>query len=413
MELTELKQKWGKYCDVEKLHGQMTVWFNRYRIRNTPQGICAMLDKFFQNKEDLIQLLQSSNNYIEDLRIELNTSMCRYSDSYKVRSFVNRFNSNVESHKAILKNVDADGKKLADYIKIGKTKITVEELINGNVGKAEFGRWRDKFTNEGYTQESEAKNRTFNNLMYDIGGISSPTVSKRNASELNSHNSALKIAEGTKTPRVFNKICTAYGVDKLPKYNKLFAEYADMVSEAKRNIKFYISVNPIDYLTMSVGRSWNSCHAPGGGYFSGTVSYMLDKVSFITYVFDARPDNFATEGKIYRNMFHYKDGVLLQNRVYPQANDGLTNLYDEFRGFVQQEFADILGKKNEWYKTQANIRSVGNHYRDYNMNRSCNTSSIGRILETNMEIGHINICPNCGREEHISTSRIAHDTCSL
>ena len=146
----------------------MTVWFNRYRIRNTPQGICAMLDKFFENKEDLIQLLQSSNNYIEDLRIELDTNMCRYSDPRQVRSFVNRFTSNVESHKAILKNVDADGKKLADYIKIGKTKITVAELINGDIGKAEFGRWSDKFSNEGYTQESEMRNRTFNSLMYEI-----------------------------------------------------------------------------------------------------------------------------------------------------------------------------------------------------------------------------------------------------
>ncbi|MBQ4155309.1 MAG: hypothetical protein IJD90_00720, partial [Clostridia bacterium] len=173
----------------------------------------------------------------------------------------------------------------------------------------------------------------------------------------------------------FHKICHYYGVDKSPVsktdsrgrvqkvYDIEFAKYADMVSGGKRKIKFFISVNPLDYLTMSFGVNWASCHtidrenrrrmdnSYSGAYCGGTMSYMLDHVSIVTYVHNTMPESYET-GKVYRNMFHLGgDGVLLQGRVYPQGNDGCTDLYKEFRGIMQKELTKLLGlERNSWMK---------------------------------------------------------------
>jgi hypothetical protein len=190
-----------------------------------------------------------------------------------------------------------------------------------------------------------------------------------------------------------------------------------MVTDTKRNIKFYISVNPIDYITMSVGRSWTSCHAFGSGYFGGTASYMLDNVSIITFVHDEEPNDFVNTGKIYRNMFHYKNGILLQSRVYPQGNDGCTDLYEEFRKIVQKEISDMLGVNNSWSKhdnSRMLIDSIGSHYRDYAyFSNGINLSKINNSIGCNhMVIGHHAVCPSCGQEDSsIIRNRIAHTSC--
>ena len=168
---------------------------------------------------------------------------------------------------------------------------------------------------------------------------------------------------------------------------------------------------------MSVGRSWSSCHSFGGGYFGGTVSYMLDSVSIITFVHDNEVTDFITEGKIYRNMMHYKDGTLLQSRVYPQGNDGCTDLYEEFRKIMQKELADMLGMVNDWNKIpkgSVEIRSFGNHYKDYNyFGNGINLSRLSKAGTCNtMNIGHINVCPNCGLAEELRSHMIAHTGCS-
>lgn len=414
MEVHELKSKWGKYCDTDKLVREMALWFNANGIRNSPKGICSMLDTFFTNKEEIIKMFEKSDNYVGDMRILIDTTMCRYSNRNEVFNFVNRFPNNVDSRKAILKTVDENGKKLNDYICIGKKTVSVEDLVSGNIGKAEFSKWQKIFEDDGYTINSVKEYSNFHYIMDEMCNVCGPVISETAVNAINKYNSSIKAAKGTKTARVFNKVCTTYGVDKLPKYNKLFAEYADMVSESKRNIKFYISVNPLDYLTMSVGRSWKSCHAPRHGYFAGTVSYMLDEVSIITFVHDTIPEDIVGQGKVYRNMFFYKDGVLVQSRVYPQANDGCTNLYDEFRDIVQKELAQDIGAQNNWTKCSVHMNSKGRQYPDYIYGNNAKTYYVGsKQGATSMNIGHKNICPYCGELADFGSGTICHSNCSL
>ena len=470
MNKAELKKKWGKYCDTDKLVDQMIIFMTKYNICHSVNGIGEMLDTFFTNKEGLINMMQRSENYAGDLRIMVSTQMNRYGDRNAIARFVNCFYDNVEAEKIIIRDEDESGKTLLDYIKVGQKKVTIDDIVNDKIDNANFGKWDTVFDCSGHTLKSISKAKEFYSVINNFYQYYSTSVNGSFASIINRCNASLKIAPGMKTSRAFNKACHFYGIDtaakgiavkiasgakftdgtnvpdeyightykvketdgkcatlftmKKPigneylsnvKYNKLFAEYSDMVADEKRSIKFFISVNPIDYLTMSIGRSWNSCHKPGGGWFGGTVSYMLDEVSIITFVHDKVPDDFITEGKIYRNMFHYKDGTLLQSRVYPQGNDGCTDLYSEFREIMQKEISSMLGSNNPWItKDDAlNINSVGNHYKDYSYPRNgINKSCIYGTSCREMTIGHINVCPNCGREENIRSGRIAHLDCT-
>lgn len=471
MNSAELKAKWGNLCDTDKLIGQLETYLTTARIRNSRNGICAMLDVFFTNKRSIIEMMRNSDNYTGDLRIMVSTEMTRYGNAQALSNFLYYFPDNVEAVKTIYKDRDSNGKKIADYVTVGKTKVTVDDVINDKINSGLFRTWKTVFDHEGNTRESIQKYTEFANLVSRFRTYQSGVVNNALIDAIHKINENIEVAPGTKTARAFNKVCHVYGVDSVGKetyvklvsgakfsdgseipneffehhcrvkevdgdmvklysakktvdkkymtnvlYNKLFAEYADMVTDSKRKIKFFISVNPIDYLTMSVGRSWSSCHKLGNSYFGGTVSYMLDGVSIITFVHDDIPNNFMTDGKIYRNMFHYKDGTLLQSRVYPQGNDGCLDLYGEFRDIMHKEIADMLGVKNNWEtikRANLDIVSVGNHYKDYNS--WSNTINLTRIPGYScpvMTIGHTNVCPNCGREEHLSTNRIAHNDCT-
>ena len=141
-----------------------------------------------------------------------------------------------------------------------------------------------------------------------------------------------------------------------------------------------------------------------GAYCGGTMSYMLDKTSFVTFVHSFTPENIIEEGKIYRNMFHYGKNTLVQGRVYPQGNDGNTDLYKVFRGFVQKELSPLIEVNNAWVKSGTRpsdvIYSRGVHYRDYTNFNSCNVSYpkerplTGEIID----VGCSGVCVNCGRE---------------
>jgi hypothetical protein len=256
---------------------------------------------------------------------------------------------------------------------------------------------------------------TFFGIICKFKLSTTPQLSKETVEGLTQYKINGKFVEGMKTSRAFNRVCSIYGVDKLPMYNKLFAEYADMVSGLTRKLKFYISVNPLDYLTMSFGKSWASCHTIdknnergmpnnySGMYCGGTLSYMLDGTSIITYIHDHATEDHE-EGKLYRNMFHFGGGTLVQGRIYPQGNDGATDLYRTFRRFLQIELTQMLGlNADDWIKKNGNcggnVNSRGVHYQDYNHFSECNVSYPREIPSASsnvITVGHDRICPYCG-----------------
>ena len=147
----------------------------------------------------------------------------------------------------------------------------------------------------------------------------------------------IKCAPGQKASRIINRLCLKFHLDKIEEeaeagepdnrymrtvkpYNALFARLADALNPAHIEKTAVLSIHPCDFLEMSNrDNTWNSCHClDGGGYRGGCQSYMGDAVSMIFFtVSDEYTQDFHTAPRITREIFCYKDNVLLQSRLYP------------------------------------------------------------------------------------------------
>lgn len=439
MNKAQLKEAWGHLCDTDKLVDDVRELLTKYDHENTEYGVCVMLSEYFSNKNELITMFQRSKNYIGDMRIVLDIELERTNNKREVRNLVTEFPYEVEASKAILKYEDEDGKTFDSYLLNGIKSVTARGLLYGDAldKLAIEDEKRDRFTINGHTVSSQIEKNTFDLLMSYFAENYQSQVQTELANCVND-NSAITITGGMKTSRAFNRVCSHYGVDQLPNYNRAFARYSDAVSGLKRKLKFFISVNPLDYLTMSFGNSWASCHTIDrtnkrqmkdyyrGEYCGGTMSYMLDKSSIITYVHDSIPTG-CEEGKIYRNMFHYQNGSLIQGRIYPQGNDGATDLYKTFRTVVQDELSELLGLENKtWVKKTDGcsdyVNTIGVHYPDYYYNSDCNVSYPKELGSPprSVKIGHERICVYCGEwmdadpdpEYNDSTNRLNCSNCA-
>lgn len=415
----ELKERWGMYCDTDKLVADMMMLLTKYHHDCTEHGVCKILDTYFTNKKDLIDMFQTSENYIGNMRICVDVEMERNTSAEDIRYFCEIFPNSVGAKDVFYKYVDENGKTLQDYSRVGVKKFKARLLCYGNLGTAlvDNARYRSNFMSNGVTVKSSNEYDEFWSMIYGFRHSHGARLSSATVDVLTQYKINGRFTVGMKTSRAFNRVCNIYGVDKLPAYNKMFAEYADMVSDLKRKLKFYISVNPLDYLTMSFGKSWSSCHtidknnergmpnSYSGMHCGGTMSYMLDGTSIITYVHTHATEDHE-EGKLYRNMFHFDNGTLIQGRVYPQANDGATDLYKTFRRFVQIEFTKLLNlNEDDWIRRSVscceNVVSYGVHYRDYEHFSGCNTSyprEMPNAASNVVVVGHSRICPWCGYE---------------
>lgn len=248
--------------------------------------------------------------------------------------------------------------------------------------------------------------------------INSRTISEETAKLLEEIIPQIHPHPGEKSSRVINRLCTYLNYHKHPAYNREFAKFADGLNPLMIKRHTVLSINPLDYLTMSFGNSWASCHTIdkqnkrgmpndySGCYSSGTVSYMLDKVSMVFYTVDAayNGNEYYNEPKINRQMFHYGEDKLVQGRLYPQCNDEDTDTYKPYRNIVQDIMSVIFDFPNLWIckKGVENIRDYvfttcgATHYEDYFQFNACSVSLIkGRENEQRFNIGAEPICIEC------------------
>lgn len=267
-------------------------------------------------------------------------------------------------------------------------------------------------------------------------------VSKEVARDVNEMLSDAHIREGEKTTRAVNKVCGLVGMDKIRRevvnpttgrvhnfgYDFEFAKLSDAYSPLQIVRQTVLSVNPLDYLTMSFGNSWASCHTIDkqnyrrssgttyqGCYSSGTISYMLDGTSMVFYTVDTdyNGDEFWNQDKITRQMFHWGEEKLIQGRLYPQSNDGYGDNYQPTRAIVQKLVSEMWDFPNRWKVSKGAeeagkyICSEGTHYEDYRYYNDCTLSRIRNSENKNViTVGHVPICVTCGcghnQEDNIS-----------
>lgn len=203
-------------------------------------------------------------------------------------------------------------------------------------------------------------------------------------------------------------------------YEKRFAQFADAINPLKIEYPIYISLNPIDYLLMSNGHSWTSCHdirthGDEGCFSSGTISYMFDRPTFIVYALTPgdNPEDPEFEKKVYRQVCGYDGGTLMLSRLYPSGNDGNYSLYDNIRKLLQSVIATCENWNNIWVnkgRTMNNdlIRTVdgSTHYPDYEYDYYTHVCILKdfAIEPTTLYIGAEPICVSCGYSHSYSDS---------
>lgn len=432
MNKQELSEKWSKYCNTDKLVDDVMSLLRENNHCCSEHGVCVLLDTYFTNKEPLIKLFMISKHYIGDMRIVVEKEFDRQISSSDLRAFFANADEKFHTDE-MLKYTDSKGKTMMDYLMTGKTVFDITELPKAKEQSDKSSKMRQFYYDNGATQLSCEKMQKFRSYLAAFRNLAYLTL--QNGLQL--YADAPVLNAGTKTSRAFNKICVHYGVHKLhPEtttveengttiqkttypYDKVFAEYADLVSNLKRKMQFVISLNPLDYLTMSNGINWKSCHSIYDGcYKAGTISYMLDTTSIITFVVKKINDDIHKIPKVYRQMYHYSDNLFVQSRLYPQGNDGATNLYDQFRGYVIKEFSSLLRVNGEWTHKAGydycvkHINSIGKHYTDYYCRDDTGifypTNKESDIQNFKMTVGHETICANCGRTFNESSRYLVH-----
>lgn len=236
------------------------------------------------------------------------------------------------------------------------------------------------------------------------------------------------VKAGMKTSRFVRGAFAKLGINVDSKeFLEVFAPYADCISAVKNEMQHVIiSANPADFLTMSYGTNWASCHilnpsvactfegdSYSGCYKAGCLSYMNDGASIIVYALEELPEDLSAlpmQRKLVRNMFHVnlKTSAIMQSRFYPYGKNDYR--FDAFRSLVQSVFAICMGVPNHWKLSHGRndedfrTSSYSLHYPDYHYSdNGINTSVPSCVDETinasNMAfIGNQAYCLSCGED---------------
>ena len=246
---------------------------------------------------------------------------------------------------------------------------------------------------------------------------------------LNRSNDNFKIRNNMKASKAIGKICNVLEWDKMPDYNKEYAKVCDALNPIKVLRHTCISLNPIDFLLMSNGNSWRSCHTinthgySAGCYSSGTISYMLDACSFVFYTVDSEFDgiDIELEPKLQRQIFGYKNNVIFQSRLYPQSCDyGAADLYKDIREVIEKVISDCLDIPNLWIKKKecdvlCYVKKGGKStaYPDFKYQRGIVAVSVHKLQENEktklVMMGRQPMCIRCGKKHSVRGSLYCSD----
>ena len=421
----------------------------------TEEACNKILDEWAKKKGNLIQLLEKHPAYNGKFQITFDSDFKRDVDSSVIDNFFEYLGHVIDKREyvighwkyselnKIINDAEACANILHNYSHICRT-INDHNLNYYEKVIEKFIGYRAKYMNRSdlYFDHNHCFDRETYRLCDKITDLRryiyyndyNQFANEELAAGINSLFPEVKAVKRQKVSKIVNKICTMYGFNKDENYNKEFAKFSDAINPLSIKRHTVLSVHPVDYLTMSFGNSWSSCHTidktnkrnmPNsyhGQYSGGTLSYMLDETSAVFYTVDKSydGDKIELEPKINRNMFHIGNNKIVQGRVYPQTSDGNGDTYTEIRNIVQKVIADCMGRPNMWTLKRGTsecekvIISKGVHYRDYENFESCNVSYLkldnDEIDENKITVGHTPICPCCG-ETHYNSEAIECECC--
>ena len=402
--------------DKEHLTRETIEVLEQYNYTPTQHAIEKIIDAWASNKGNLISRLMMCDGYVEGkFMVSYMLDTPRKFDDAKVRAFFNALEGMVRP-------------LCATYAKQEDGTYNEHLLPDTLKNEVSFDVVRNSFL----IKSDSLLGMFLTGVPYYID---SQFVDERLEDYLNNYNgfSALRIVKGQKVSKAINKICTYFGFDRIVEeetlhngsvrqykpYDRCFAELSDAVNPINIKRRFILSCHPVDYLLMSNGNSWASCHTIdkhntkqenyNGCYSSGTMSYLLDGASLVSYELpETTPENndFELEEKVLRQMYHIGEEKFVQGRLYPQSNDrAAEDVYTTLRKTTQKIVAQMFGYENMWETEKGTdilrqfTESYGTHYKDYTAYDSCTLSRLaGSHNIERIKIGHDPICIECGQE---------------
>ena len=435
---------WMKYEDdyipAEKEYEDLTKEcmdiLGEYDYTPTTVGVRRFLEEYFNNKGKLISVFKKHPNYNGKYQIAFDKNYETTIDKSVIFEFSDWI---LNSLHRLLEPYTVNGYTYGDIFLSGKRSkefksldIETQTLTSLKYNCENLNLWYHNGCHYVIGDSEKClRAKEFRSIVYEVRNT---LLTDDDANFINKSFPEVKAVKGQKLSRVVNKIAKILDYDKLSDYNKEFAKYADAINPLKIVRHTVLSLHPVDYLTMSFGNSWSSCHTMDkrnkrgmpnsyeGMYSAGTMSYMLDETSFVFYTVDANynGDYLELEPKISRCMFHVGFDKLVQARMYPQSSDGDTGLYTDVREIAQSVIAECFAFPNFWSIEKGTeacnkvTKSIGGHYRDYLNFEYCNVSYPKKPFDyknrKKFTIGHNAICPHCGNV-HESSDNIECREC--
>ena len=466
--------------NVEKIVEQVERCLSHYGWIYSEDVVRQIVNDCLTNKADVISTLSTDEDWSYDLlAIHKKANYEQGVDTNTFQNCLSWLNHNINCASFIERVKDPDPLRSLESIahsrdmfaaliikfeeieKVFGRTVSDNAIIFGNTRETAtnmYKKLRNLWVQKYYaligelTEEAKMKTDTFRSLKCFLIEVIENSNFKgkwntENIEIFNNYSSLLGCKTTAKVGQKFSKPVLALlielGYDKVEGYksenyydwgwNQFKAKLGDAVSPQTYTRHTLLSIHPVDFLRMSMGNSWQSCHtidktgvdnregtAYEGQYCGGTLSYMRDSVSFVYYTAKESLDDdteFCFEDKYTREMFHIgtkENPFFVQGRLYPQSNDtGSNGLYAQYRQNVEAILSKAWGIENQW-KVEGSqdsplIESKGNHYKDYNCYDTCRLVRYEGFDKGNLEtitIGSTPICIECGEERYMSTDTI-------
>lgn len=239
----------------------------------------------------------------------------------------------------------------------------------------------DRFHSECYHVSSRMYCTMENKKLYDKAVIIANTVRNCVGKTLENAEDIAKLAEafprcqcreGVKVTKVILKCLKEIGLHQFAMeneqetFNRKYSYWCDAISPMKIKKWSILSINFVDFLSMSNGSSWTSClNTDKDGYFTNgdycegfnsrrTLDYALDPSTMVFYTIDENydadgdGDDWELQPKNTRQLFHFGNNKLIQARLYPQDRASRRNIYTQYRENVEFLLANAMGEANLW-----------------------------------------------------------------
>lgn len=190
--------------------------------------------------------------------------------------------------------------------------------------------------------------------------------------------------------------------------NKFDAELGYLYQDTRLKKKLAISIDPLDFLTMSENKhNWESCHnLHGGCYGGGSFCYMTDPSTAIAYMYDGYSEYEYNRGKL-KSKWNSKEwrqcvymsadsGSAIFSRQYPRENENVCKAVRSLYEATVMPNVTWGLRHNELPCTYSDDFHMA--YHDVLEDYSYSSIRIDRNDRTTMHVGGPVYCIHCGEE---------------